>query len=673
MTSTISSNNTKKPFLSMLLWSLKKALPITLVYSFLLFVCYPMYIILSRNSYGPERFNYARCQIRLLEIVPLIIGVFTIIIACSMFSVYHKKRSMDLYASLPINKTTLFLAKYVSGLLVIIVPLVVFMSLGLFVSCQVNSINTFVTYFRMLGYVVSIINMYSMLSLLAIICGGKVDTLITFAVINVGVAGCLLTAANLVASIVPGMFNMDVEIYQPFTFMLLFSFAPFAMPYLSGEFSSVYAGSDGKLVNYVSDEWFVAESKILVIWFVIAVAYLVAGMIMAKKRKNENVQNGFIFEFPKAIIQAVATVSAGVMIGSFLAGNNCTKNDGFKTMLMFMLGALIGSVLAYLIVTLIYNKGIKRFKKGLPAFVGSFVAVVVFYLTISLGWVGVTDVPKVENIKSACVLGENDNRFNTSLVPVVYSNGNNLEKVDRFIEDKDVIKNTVALHQAIVDGLHEESGTFFNFYNYYTAGKGATETGYEPYTIRIEYELNNGKKISKTYIHGHFNYDKIKDKYNAIISSELYKQECYKVARYATAEESNVYKINIYTNANNDYEPSDMNDSNAINQVYSTLREEFIADKNHAETLEANYSDNELIFSVGVYYSLTESAGDDCNIDAIIERDAEKLDIIPGEVDLDPNDTFVITEDTYPKTWALLNSYCNECGTGEIHMFTNHA
>ena len=134
-----------------------------------------------------------------------------------------------------------------------------------------------------------------------------------------------------------------------------------------------------------------------------------------------------------------------------------------------------------------------------------------------------------------------------------------------------------------------------------------------------------------------------------------------------------VYKINIYTNANNDYEPSDMNDSNAINQVYSTLREEFIADKNHAETLEANYSDNELIFSVGVYYSLTESAGDDCNIDAIIERDAEKLDIIPGEVDLDPNDTFVITEDTYPKTWALLNSYYNECGTGEIHMFTNHA
>ena len=238
MTSTISSNKTKKPFLGMMLWSLKKAVPLTIVYSFLLFVCFPMYITLTRNSMkNVDDFKYGKTMLISMEFVAYLIVIFTIVTACFMFGVYHKKRSIDLYASFPINKHTLFLAKYFSGLLITILPLAVFMTLGLFAGHQVNSINTFITFYRLLANVISIINMYSMLALLSMICGGRVDTLVTFGILNFAFVAFFLTSANLVASIVPGLFNMDVQIYEPFTFMLFFTFCPVAMPFAAGAFS----------------------------------------------------------------------------------------------------------------------------------------------------------------------------------------------------------------------------------------------------------------------------------------------------------------------------------------------------------------------------------------------------------------------------------------------------
>ena len=697
MTSTISSNKTKKPLLSMILWSLKETLPLTIIYSFLLFVCYPMYVMLSKNSSGPDKFDYADCQMVLLGVAPLIIGIFTIITACVMFSIYHKKRSVDLYASLPINKTTLFISKYVSGLLLLIVPLVIFMSLGLLVSGQVSSINAFVTYYRMLGYIVSIINMYSMLAFVSMICGGTVDTVVTFGVINAGVVGCLLSGVNLVNSIVPGLYDIDLQMYQPLTFMLLFSLCPFAMPYLFGMFSHIYSDAELTVDNFVNHEWFASESKALVVWFVLAIVYFVAGMLLVKKRNNENVQNGFIFNFPKVIIYIIASVGAGVIIGYFFASGFCVPNDGFKTMLMFIAGALIGSVLAYLIVTLIFNKGPKRFIKGLPVFAGSFVVVALFYVAIATGLIGVSNIPKVEDIKSVHVSGNNDYFHNTEVYPIVRSIGKEYEKTDLFIEDKDVIKNTVALHQAIVDGLHEEAGAFFNFYRYYSLDVVDGNYGYEPGTIVIEYKLNNGRKISKAYMDIYYDYEKLVDKYNAVISNDAYKQENNKLVKCSNANEANAFRIDFsavdrYMNipfgakaedidaelvANEDTrsnEPVILKNIEAANLIYSTLREEFIADKEYAESLKAN---------LPVYVKPTESNSEIYDEKAFkikisflafndmkeAENKVISIGAISGACNIEPEENYTITKDKYPNTWALLNSYCEQENTNNINLY----
>ncbi|MEE1281153.1 MAG: hypothetical protein UHK60_02715 [Acutalibacteraceae bacterium] len=703
MTSTISLNKSKKPLLSMTMWGVKKALPIIIIYSFLLCMCFPMYIILSKKQTGVERFSYVQCQQMLIEVVPLLICVATIITACLMFNIYHKKRSVDLYASLPVKKHTLFLSRYFAGLLVVIVPLVVFMSLGLFASCEINSLNALVTYNRMLAYIVSIINMYSMLAFFSMICGGTVDTLVSFGVVNIGVASCLSLGTSLITNIVPGCFNLDVSMMDRFSYMLVYALCPVMMPFISGTFADIYCDSNYNLVYSLGADSLEVEVKTLVLWFVLALVYLAAAIVIAKKRRNENVQNGFIFSFPKIVIQVLASGAAGLMLGYFLVSDLSVGGNGFETMLMFMGSAFLGSLLAFLIVTLIYNKGTKRFVKSIPTFIGSFVAIAIFYLAISSGLVGVSSVPKVEKIKSVAVFNEPDYNYNLDENPVIVSKGNGFEKANFYIEDKEVIKNTVALHQAIVDGLHDEAGAFFGFSdNFYLSSH--INKSYEPYSIRIDYVLDNGKKISKSYIHSHFNYDNIKDELNAVVSSDVYKQQYFKLANCASADEANVSLMNIYpskryTNqdpsssqsvdayyGNNvgviagseEWVKKDVTDSEMVNEIFSSLQEEFLADSNYAETLKANSCEyveqtrdnfeiyDEIVYNIDISYSTQLSY-------EAAEKIIEKLDGVVSGVHLDdPEENIVITKDSYPRTWELLDNYFESEGADQVYLYRNN-
>lgn len=703
MTSTISLNKSKKTLLSMILWSLKKTLPITLIYSFLLFVCFPMYISLARKSAGANKFDYVYCQEVLIEVVPTLLAIFTIVTACFMFNIYHKKRSVDLYASLPIKKHTLFLSKYFAGLIVIILPLVVFMSLGLFASFEINSLNSFVTYNKMLAYIVSVINMYSMLAFFSMICGGTLDTLVSFGVVNIGVASCLSLGTSLIGSIVPGYFNMDFITMDRFMYMLFFVFCPFIMPYMAGTFADVYQNSNGELVYSLGEDSLAVETKTLIIWFVLALVYLAASIIIAKKRRNENVQNGFIFSFPKFVIQFLASGAASLILSYFVVGELSAESTGFETLLLFMLSALLGALLGYFVVSLVYNKGPKRFVKAIPTFIVSFVAIAIFYLVISLGLVGVSSVPKVDNIKSVAVFSEDVFDYYYDDVSVVISKGNKFEKVNLFIEDKEVIKNTVALHQSIVDGLHDETGAFFKFSNYMYYEISDNEAGYEPNSIRIDYILNNGEKISRTYSKVHFKYDNIKDEFNSVISSDEYKQQYLKLANCVDADEANVSAMSIYaskryTNVENtgtyseeayfgntvgvmagdeEWIETDIHDSKKVDELFSTLQEEFLADNNYAETLKANKCEyvkqtrdnfkiyDEIVYNIDISYTTKLSY-------EAAEKMIDELDgVKPSMHFQDPDNHLRITKDSYPKTFALLDSYFENDNADQIHLYPN--
>lgn len=709
MTSTISSVKNKNSFLGMMKWSLKKSLPVTVIYSFLLFVLYPMYIIMYRNSVGENKFDYLESLTVIGEFSSFLICIITIITAIFMFSIYHNKRSVDLYASLPVKRHTLFLSRYFSGLLIIIVPLVIFTSLGFLLSFQISSGNAFVTFYRLLANIISIINMYSMLAFFAMLCGGVVDTLVSFGVVNIGVVSCISLVYNLICNLVPGYYDHIIYNFDNFIYMLAFIFSPFMMPFLSSYFADMtYTSEGGKLIYVFDTEGFPNEIKTLVIWFALAVIYFVVAVIIAKKRKNENVQNGFIYSFPKVVIQVIASVAAGVILGNFFTETFGYESTGFTVMLLFMAGALIGSLGAFLIVTLIYNRGLKKFTKSIPAFVGSFVAIAVFYLAISTGLVGASNVPDVDDIQAVALYRDTDGYYTfTDDIDTVISKGNSFEKVDIFIEDENIINNAVNLHQSIVDGLHDEMGTFFNMSSfdwYYADGSDN-----EPYAIRIDYKLKNGKIISKMYTSGHYNYDNIQDTYNEIVSSDIYKQNA-KLVKCTTADEANINSMNIYSyerytselpesseldeyydegiyteyiedtytmTQEEEYNDVDLYDSEFTNQVYNSLREEYIADKNVTETLKAyntEYveptSDNAEIYDEVAYFINLEYRTD--LGEYAIKKKCAEIGVDYDNSNIDPMESFVVTKDAYPQTWELLNNKFEQDNIDQLYLYPNN-
>lgn len=232
-------------------------------------------------------------------------------------------------------------------------------------------------------------------------------------------------------------------------------------------------------------------------------------------------------------------------------------------------------------------------------------------------------------------------------------------------------------------------GTFFNFYGYFEVYHA---DGYEPYSIKIVYELNNGKKVSKAYSSGSYIYENMLDEYNAVASNDTYKQ-CYKLAMCSTADEANVMFMDIYphqryTNTapktleeySDEYSDEyysdeyysdenyiedttfELNDSKVLNSIYISLREEYLADKNIAETLKAGYpqyveptDDNFAIYDE-VSYTIDIGYSSDLGAYAY-EKKLEQFDYNYYDYIVDPNESYTITKETYPKTWELINSY----------------
>ncbi len=703
MTSTISSNktNTKNTTLAMMINSIKNSVPMLIIYSFVLFISFPVFVILSKKN-NPTDFNYIDCGV-FSYFSPVIISVFTIVVACFMYKIYHDKRSVDLFASLPLKRRSLFLSRYFAGLIVIIVPLVVFMIAAWIASGDFSTTAISTTVCIMLGFILAIINGYTMLSLFAMLCGGIIDTLITYAVVNIGVIASVYLSMEIITNTLPGYTAYDFISLNKTVEILMFLFCPYGMTMIASTFPMMIP------VGTLADEAINHIIISFVLWFALAVVYFVAAMFFVKIRKNEKVQNGFIFEFPKAIIQAIASVGTGLILGSIFSMEfSYSAVDGTEIFIMFLIGAALGAFGSFLVVTLIYNRGIKRFVKSIPVFVGSFVVLALFYILVATGSVGgVNTVPDVSDVKSVSVsCGNNIDIEFTGFEyngGAIVSDGYTFRYIDYSSEDEQHIKNSVALHQAIVDNLHKELGTFFSVY--YTGS--FTGYSYEPSSISIKYELKNGKTITRSYSNTHYNYKDIEQYCTAVVNSDINKQN-FKLATIPDARQANVSYINIkqqsrYANdqlfdpeyykldtvdsdlnhydsttyidqmeMTESYKSVDVMNSVLLSDIYSSLREEFLAADDIVSSFKAEKPEyvtgpvvsDEDVYIISLQYNMNVSD----QTYGIKLSDFRVENGIDYYCPVDPTETFVVTKDTYPETWKLIDDHMQANSCNQIFL-----
>ena len=401
-----------------------------------------------------ELFQYSSASL-----VYLISIVFTIIYTVRIYSYLHNKRKADLYGSLPIGRSTLFIAKSVSAYLMSIIPAIFFLSLISIISvCSGHSVVSEVT------------------KLFPEICMGTLASIAFFGLIAV----CCGTMLNSVLMFVA------VCVAYPLS-------AIFIKGTVVGCFDGFYVGifKDSIIMNALNP--LAAYDGINVIyWLIFSVVCIALGAFLAKKRKAERAQSAFAFHLPCYIIKVLVSFLAGMFLGVLFGSMNV-----FGGYAGFVFGFILASVPVYIIVHLILYRGFsKLIKTSIPLGALIIVSCVGVALCCFDAFGYNSYVPKTQDIKSAGFYEANSNyQAKGSAV------GKNLKDMADDITDKDTIANILEAHYQLVDNRnYSVKNKFKNTWvsMFKDNVPVFSEISKNP-DYAFAYTLNNGNIVTRTY------------------------------------------------------------------------------------------------------------------------------------------------------------------------------
>lgn len=401
-----------------------------------------------------ELFQYSSASL-----VYLISIVFTIIYTVRIYSYLHNKRKADLYGSLPIGRSTLFIAKSVSAYLMSIIPAIFFLSLISIISvCSGHSVVSEVTKLFpeiCMGTLASI----SFFGLIAICCGTMLNSVLMF----IAVCVAYPLSAIFIKGIVVGCFDgFYVGIFKDSIIMNALN---------------PLAAYDGINVIY---------------WLIFSVVCIALGAFLAKKRKAERAQSAFAFHLPCYIIKVLVSFLAGMFLGVLFGSMNV-----FGGYAGFVFGFILASVPVYIIVHLILYRGFsKLIKTSIPLGALIIVSCVGVALCCFDAFGYNSYVPKTQDIKSAGFYDANSNyQAKGSAV------GKNLKDMADDITDKDTIANILEAHYQLVDNRNYSvknkfKNTWFSMFK--DNVPVFSEISKNP-DYAFAYTLNNGNIVTRTY------------------------------------------------------------------------------------------------------------------------------------------------------------------------------
>lgn len=538
MTSTTSSNSplsfrTTRGFTSIYLWSLKKRMGMSILYGILSFIAMPMILWLSLNYQdSPKDIVYSVLKVVFPVLVIPLTLLFTLLISCMMFSFMHNKRSVDLFYSLPVTRSEMFLGRYFGGLTLIYIPYTVVCLLSVLtcVLCGLSSARTEEFVQKILWMALCIAASYTFSVVISICSGTTADAVISILFISLSYPAAVFLLASLLTSMLPGF-----DFASVITPVSLTAFTPYASafaPYV------------------VTVKW-----TFLLYWLVFVITAFIAAYKLYRRRKSEAAEITVAFAAPTVVIRIMATLSAAIGMGYIfieMIGKNHT---------VFWLGALVGSFAANLILEYIYSKNFKSFKKSLAYYCGMLAFLLVFYVVAASGCFGYSNrIPTADSVESVHISGD-------SLRPNLkyYISG---DKMDATLNSPASVESVVQFNQSLMNYIRRDPDKFAPSLSDSIGGTA----------ISFTYYLKDGRSFTRTISINDwlfYNYDEapdLKAQFNRITESEEFKKSAYTIF---SAEVSKLSEISVSAGANSgDYTPTESQKSAFLD----ALRADILAD-----------------------------------------------------------------------------------------------
>lgn len=475
MTSTVSFKDKLKQIFSVILWDLKGCKGSLMVYTILASVftviIFTLVFVLTadQTSFSSLFSTESSQKISLSEkmqvfqvISSAVIGfltlIFAIIYTVQIFSYMHNKRKVDFYSSLPISRARLFLAKYGAAYLFSIVPMLVFMGIIAIASICTGTLLLPQVTNMYVNFIVGTLACISAYGFLSACCGTTFNTVIMF----IAVCACYPLSMVFVRAYIDAFFT------GAYTQTFSKSFITNALNPISA-----YFGNN------------------LIYWLVFSAACIAFGTLLIMKRRSERAQTSFAYYIPCHIIKVIVSFLTGMFLGTMFGSLNVFGNGVGG----FVFGFILASAPTFLIVHMIFYKGLKQIVRTIPIYAGLAVVVIVGVALINLDVFGYnTYVPKSEDVKSAGII----------LTQHYYPKDKNFSRVmsksaEDFTSSSD-IDSIVKIHNNIINSKSTKLKS---------VGKFKTVWGFMLYNAfddlsyddvyAITYKLNNGRKVNRFY------------------------------------------------------------------------------------------------------------------------------------------------------------------------------
>lgn len=491
MTSKTSSNKYLSELKNTYLWASKKNLGMTSLLAVLLFLAFPLVVWFSlanteMNIWIPAGEQYANVFRRTsftsmtFFVTPLCL-LFVLLTAVSLFQYMHNKRSVDLFHALPVGRSAMLLGRFLAGLTTLFVPLLINFSLVAVVGLSYGIENSGAH----IGYLYSVLLwLFLMLAaallfcvLMAVCSGTTLDMVLSVIGVNIAYPLLILAVLFVISCLLPGF---NTEHVSPLLTTLI------------SPFTAVFAA-----ISSV-DQAFDAEKITFLIWWIVFSVFLaVLCVYLYRRRKSESAENTFAFAIPKQIIRFLLTAVGGLGLGLIFYWYNSTT-------LNFLLGLLIGSLVAHIIVEAVYSRGFSRMVRSLGGYGVFLVVFAAFYGIVCTGGFGYADrVPSVDQVASVTY---QDYSYYDSFTDwhfyITDEKYNTLAKAESHVVQPENIEKVLQYHQGLID-FKKSIG-----FPYRMERQNGT-------LCSITYHLKNGKTLTRTY------WDVYRDSHSVGLPKEL--------------------------------------------------------------------------------------------------------------------------------------------------------
>lgn len=450
----------------------------------------------------------------------LVIAV-AVLCGISGFAYLHSRKQLDTYHSLPVSRTTLFLGKYVSGILMFLIPFVLHTFVSFAIGCSKGFVSHAVT--NMFGFILSELVFYMLVytvCIFAVLITGNI-------IISILGSGVLLVYSVCFNMLKEGLFSTFFYTYSCVTYSCVtyshvektgsdmeIPLSPFGMIY-----AVIHKINENTLRNCDFSYNVVISNIILIL--VITAAMAVICIFIYKIRPTEAAGKAITFKVAEPVIKTLIVIPTALFIGLFFA-DLINYNNPFG---WYIFGTVFGFFIISFAMEIVFRFDIKSFLSHKLQLLFNGVCLALIVVIFKCDVLGYNTYIPSDNEISGCAVSIND------LLEISVHEDSDIGWRYSYISGKDYRMQNMNIsdnpsimalaRKAVKDQINPNSGKFPASEYYYDIC-GNDDSKYR--SIEFGYHLKNGKTVYRQY------YIDLNDKESVKLLGDIFNDTEYKTA-----------------------------------------------------------------------------------------------------------------------------------------------